>query len=88
MEGLIIQYGRDTDGNRQVDQFDNLADIPANSWGEVVSLRVNLYVAAGLQGVLETQQAAMQSPFNDVDTSDRRLYQSFATTIALRNKMP
>lgn len=88
VEGLVVNYGRDTDGDRQADQYDDLASMPATGWVDVVAIRVNLYVASGAGGLLETQQAAMPSPFDGVDTSDGRLYQFYSTTVALRNKMP
>ena len=87
VEGLVVEYGRDLDGDRQVDQFDLLAAIPATGWSDVVAVRVNIYVASGPVGLLETAKPAMPAPFGAIDTSDRRLYQPFTTTIALRNKI-
>jgi type IV pilus assembly protein PilW len=88
VEGLIVQYGRDTDGDREADQFDDLAAMPATGWVDVVAVRVNLYVVSGNSGLLDVAQAAMFTPFDTVDTSDRRLYQAYSSTVALRNKMP
>jgi type IV pilus assembly protein PilW len=86
VEGLVVLYGRDTDGDREADQFDSLAAVP--DWGDVVAIRLNLYVASGDPGLLDTAQAAMAAPFDAVDTSDLRLYQAYSSTVALRNKMP
>lgn len=86
VEGLIVQYGRDTDGDREADQFDSLAAV--TDWGDVVAIRLNLYVASGSPGVLDTAQTAMLAPFDTVDTSDLRLYEAYSSTVALRNKMP
>lgn len=89
IEGLVVQYGRDTDGDREADQFDNRAAVPViGGWDSIVAIRLNFYVASGDPGLLDTAQAALPAPFAAVDISDRRLYQVYSSTVALRNKMP
>lgn len=86
VEGLNIQYGVDTSGDREADTYLARAAVGAGRWQDVVAVRLNVLVASDQPNVVETAQAA-PALFPALNTADRRLYQVFTTTIALRNKM-
>jgi hypothetical protein len=44
VEQLQFQYGRDTDGDGDVDRYDNAASLTTADWGGVVNVRVSLVV--------------------------------------------
>ncbi|MDO6452961.1 PilW family protein [Neptunomonas phycophila] len=78
-----INNGSDLD---EVDQFQTAALVP--DWEDVIAVRVNLLVSAGDAGLVDNAMTfAAGTPFNGFDTSDRRMYQVFSTTVALRNAM-
>lgn len=87
VEDLNILYGVDTDSDREADAYLARAAVGAADWDDVVAVRLNVLVASDQPNVVETQQAA-PALFPALNTADRRLYQVFTTTIALRNKMP
>lgn len=89
VESVAFTYGVDTNSDRQPDSY--LATAAVGQWSDVVAVRISFLVASNDPGVVEQAQAA-PAPFNEapytVTTTDRRLYQVFTTTVALRNKMP
>lgn len=87
VEDLNILYGVDTDSDREADAYRARAAVGAADWDDVVAVRLSALVASDQPNVVETQQAA-PALFPALNTADRRLYQVFTTTIALRNKMP
>jgi len=88
---MQVEYGVDESGDGFADRY---AALPAVSdWGKVVSIRVALLVSSGEdvldQGVGEPQTFLLAGEaFVIDDTSDRKLYRVFTTTIPLRNRMP
>lgn len=91
VENVAFTYGVDTNSDRQPDTYLAVAAVGASQWDDVVTVRINFLVASNDPGVVEQAQAA-PAPFDAapylVTTTDRRLYQVFTTTVALRNKMP
>jgi type IV pilus assembly protein PilW len=85
IENVAFLYGVDTSGNSQADSFVARAAV-GTRWGDVVAVRVSFLVASNDAGVVETAQAP-PTPFASIP-SDRRMYQAFTSTVALRNKMP
>ena len=86
---MQIEYGITTNGNRNVDQYvtaDNVAD-----WDDVLAVRVHLLVRGEHPNVVTNP---MQLPFgvlangaiNLFVAQDNNLYQTFTTTVSLRNK--
>lgn len=91
VENVAFTYGVDTNSDRQPDTYLGVAAVGASQWSDVVAVRISFLVANNDAGVVEQAQAA-PVPFNaapyTVTTTDRRLYQVYTTTVALRNKMP
>lgn len=85
VEDVVFLYGVDTSGNRQADSFLTRAAVAAR-WSDVVAVRVSFLVASNDAGVVDAVQAP-PAPFASIP-SDRRMYQAFTSTVALRNKMP
>ncbi|SEG76880.1 PilW family protein [Marinobacterium lutimaris] len=86
VEDMQIEYGQDTDGDRNVDIYRDASQV--TDWDEVLSIRVHLLVAGETDNVLETRSDTLPAPFATVGTSDRRLRKVFTSTVALRNKLP
>ncbi|WP_054341852.1 PilW family protein [Neptunomonas antarctica] len=82
---IIFSYGLDTNNDFQVDRFAPSSTVGID-WTQVVAVRVWILAVGGERGAVDTAQT-LAAPFAAVDTSDRRLYQAFATTIALRNAL-
>jgi type IV pilus assembly protein PilW len=82
---LLFSYGLDTDNDFQVDSF-VASDAAGIDWTQVVAVRVWILAVGGENFAIDTAQD-LDAPFAAVDTSDRRLYQVFSTTIALRNTL-
>lgn len=82
---LIFSYGLDTDNDFQVDAF-RPSSTAGIDWNQVVAVRVWILTVGGERFAVDTAQV-LAAPFAAVDTSDRRLYQAFSTTIALRNAL-
>ncbi len=91
VENVAFSYGVDTNGDRQPDTYLGVAAVGASQWSDVVAVRISFLIASNDPGVVEQTQAA-PAPFDaapyTVATTDKRLYQVFTTTVALRNKMP
>ncbi|MDX2422434.1 MAG: PilW family protein [Amphritea sp.] len=81
VEGLVFEYGVDSDDDDLVDEYKLLAD---TDWADVITVRFSLLVSSSGSGVTDQSQLLV-SPFADVDTSDRRLYQVYTATAMLRN---
>ena len=91
VENVAFTYGVDTNSDREPDAYLSVAAVGATQWSDVVTVRASFLVASNDAGVVDQAQVA-PAPFNAapylVDTSDRRLYKVYSTTVSLRNKMP
>lgn len=86
IENMQVTYGRDTNGDRTADVYGDATSVGAN-WNQVVSARVNLLVASPDSNVTPAAQTYIFDSAS-VPAGDRRLYQSFTTTIGIRNRLP
>jgi type IV pilus assembly protein PilW len=91
IEGIQFTYGEsDGDDLNSVISYSDSANV--SDWGNVIAVRINLLVAGGEPGFMDQAVNLNRSddtaePFEDFDTSDRRMYQVYSTTVALRNAM-
>ncbi|MBK1709729.1 PilW family protein [Marichromatium gracile] len=96
VEDMQFFYGIDADGDRVVDA--NYVDASAvTDWGQVLSVRLQLLLASP-EDQLNTEPQWVAFPSADTGraniigdgftAADRRLYQGFATTLSLRNRLP
>ena len=81
---MTVLYGLYTGGTLPTIRYLPSVDIPANSWGSVVSVRIGFDLRSEDNLISEPQTYF----FNGAEVTDRRLRRSFETTIALRNKLP
>ncbi|MCH9697184.1 MAG: PilW family protein [Gammaproteobacteria bacterium] len=84
VQGLQILYGEDTNGDDNVDRL-----LPANqvNMDQVISIKLSIL----LQSIMDNLTSSPQTyTFNGTTTTptDRRVRRVFATTIALRNRLP
>ncbi|MEH6576686.1 MAG: PilW family protein [Amphritea sp.] len=86
VEEVVFEYGEDTDNDSLVNSFETAADV--EDWHRVVAVRLNVLVTGIDAGVVDQAQGTLSGPFNTVSTTDRRLYQVYKATIALRNRLP
>lgn len=92
VEGMVIRYGYGSD-NKVADYADAETINDNDDWGQVRAVRIYLLVASAAANALDKMPDSQQTqtlpePFDSVDTSDRRLRRVFATTIAIRNRLP
>lgn len=87
MEGVFdmqVSYGIDANGDGRLDSY---ANTPGN-WNQVIAVRINLLLGSDDN----LAEAPMSLPFENNDgtfftATDRRIYQMFSTTVALRNRL-
>ncbi|MDO6563637.1 PilW family protein [Amphritea sp. 1_MG-2023] len=84
IEGLVFEYGVDSDDDALVNHYKALAQMTATDWSAVISVRFSLLVSSFAAGITDQAQVLV-SPFDTVDTSNRRLYQVYTATALLRN---
>lgn len=89
IQDMRIVYGRDANGDRQVDggTYVAPATIPANRWNEVVSVRLNLLAISAEERVTPAAQTIAFAGAN-VAIPNNRLAQVFTSTVGLRNNLP
>jgi type IV pilus assembly protein PilW len=99
VEGVVnmqILYGEDTNGDRVVDRYVDASAVAPANWPNILSVRVNLLLAS-LDDNIVTQPQTVYFPAdtgsattvgNSSTAGDRRLYQTFSTTIGIRNRLP
>ncbi|WP_277949409.1 PilW family protein [Chromatium okenii] len=82
---MQLRYGVDTTGDDQIDNYFNTAP----DWNRVLAVKIDLLVGSSEDNLVD---AAMSLPFEKNDgtfftATNRRIYQMFSTTVALRNRM-
>ncbi|MBK1640453.1 hypothetical protein CKO12_00860 [Chromatium okenii] len=82
---MQVRYGVDNTGDGQIDNYVN---VPLD-WDQVFSIKIDLIVGSTDNNLVETP---MSLPFEKNDgtfftATDRRIYQMFSATIALRNRI-
>jgi len=92
VENLQVLYGRDTTGDRRVDEYRTATEIRAAAppdWPNVLSVRLELLMHSADQFVTEAAGKQVYE-FNGatVPADDQRLRQVFGEVVALRNRIP
>lgn len=85
VENMQIEYGVDTNADRAVDSY--VAASAVANWNQVVAVRVSLLMASPDNNVVTSQQTYNYNKVA-VAAGDRRMYQTFTTTIGIRNRLP
>jgi len=89
---MRVDFGRDVNGDLNVDAFaaaDATTGWGEDEWRQVVAVRLHLLAYNGEEDrVLDEPRQGL--PFGGAvfDAPDRRLYQVFTTTVAVRNRVP
>jgi type IV pilus assembly protein PilW len=86
IEAVQLRYGIDTDGDDYADRY--VAAAGVGDWTRVASIDVRLRTVSGEDFL--TPQAQPYTAFDGsvVTPEDRRLRRSYATVVALRNRLP
>lgn len=85
IENMQIEYGIDTSGDRAADSYVSAGTVA--NWDQVVSVQLSLLAASPDDSIVTSSQTYNYNKAS-VPASDRRMYQVFATTIGLRNRLP
>jgi type IV pilus assembly protein PilW len=89
VEQMKIFYGVDQNSDRSADYYVAASGIPANKWGDVVSVRIHLLLAT-LEDNLISHPASyyyFNQSDNKMTTDDRKIRHEFTATITLRNSL-
>ncbi len=97
IEDIDFLFGLDTNGDNAVDIYRRADQLNASDWDRVLSVRVSLSAVSSETGAVPARQEIYLRDTNndtvvDPDAArgggDRRLRQTFSTTVALRNRLP
>lgn len=82
VHSLTVEYGIDTNGDYQVDSYEDTATVESgNNWNEVTAVRLRLEMVSE-EDVLDDPHPLAE------DNDDLRLYHVFNRTMTLRNRIP
>ncbi|PQJ97602.1 PilW family protein [Chromatium okenii] len=84
---MQLHYGIDNTGDGQIDNYVSANSVP--DWNNVLAVKIDLLLGSSEDNLVD---AAMSLPFEKNDgtfftATNRRIYQMFSTTVALRNRM-
>jgi type IV pilus assembly protein PilW len=92
VDRLEVLYGRDTTGDRRVNDYRTATEIRAASppdWPNVLSVRLELLMHSADQFVTEANaKQVYQFDGSNVTAGDQRLRQVFTEVVAVRNRVP
>jgi len=91
VQDMQIVYGRDTDGDGGVDQYDLANAIAGVQWGEVVSIQINLLLESAEDNIADDPQTyvtvnGLDGSLTPVNAADRRLRRVYSATTTIRNR--
>ncbi|WP_019568120.1 PilW family protein [Thioalkalivibrio sp. ALMg13-2] len=83
---MRIEYGLDDNGDARVERYVASGDMTTGDWENAAAVRVHLLVNNGSEdNVVDEARSNLYFGGTLFDAPDRRLYQTFTTTIAARN---
>ena len=90
VEDMQIMYGVDTNADRAADVYQTAAAVA--NWEQVVSARISLLMASPDDNITAAAQTYRidtddDGTPDDVAAADRRIYQTFSTTVGIRNRL-
>jgi type IV pilus assembly protein PilW len=88
IEGLRVRLGMDTNNDKAADRYVRPASVGASDWGNIVGARIELLAVSDEANLASTAQTGIQldGDASARNTSDRRLYRVYSSTINLRNR--
>jgi type IV pilus assembly protein PilW len=90
VEDMQIMYGIDTNNDRAADVYQTASAVA--NWTQVVSARISLLMASTDNNLTTSAQTYRIDTDDDgtpnaVVAADRRIYQTFSTTVGIRNRL-
>lgn len=90
VENMQIVYGVDTNNDRAADLYQSASTVA--NWQQVVSVRISLLMASPDNNLTAAPQTYRIDTDDDgtpnvVVSGDRRIYQTFSTTVGIRNRL-
>jgi len=90
VEDMQIMYGIDTNADRAADVYQTAGAVA--NWQQVVSVRISLLMASPDNNLTTSAQTYRIDTDDDgtpnaVVAADRRIYQTFSTTVGIRNRL-
>jgi type IV pilus assembly protein PilW len=90
VEDMQIMYGIDTNNDRAADAYQTASAVA--NWQQVVSVRISLLMASTDNNLTTSAQTYRFDTDDDgtpnvVVAGDRRIYQTFSTTVGIRNRL-
>lgn len=87
VEAISLTYGVDTDGDLYADSY--VVPSAATNWLQVVSVNLQVRLVSDSDGLADTPQTYIDFDRITVRTpTDRKLRRTFATVVAIRNRLP
>ncbi|MGB0128314.1 MAG: PilW family protein [Rhodocyclaceae bacterium] len=88
IEGLRVRLGMDTNNDKAADRYVRPESVGTSDWGNVVGARIELLAVSDEAKLASTAQTGIQLDGDATarNTSDRRLYRVYSSTINLRNR--
>ena len=86
---MRISYGFDSDGDQSADGFysaESITALPQPNWSRVVSAQICLVMRSANNGLTTTKQQYRNCSGTIITASDRRLYSTFSSVIAVRSR--
>lgn len=86
---MRISYGFDSDGDQSADGFhsaESVSALPQPNWSRVVSAQICLVMRSANNGLTTNKQQYRNCSGALVTASDRRLYATFSSVIAVRSR--
>lgn len=82
---MQVRYGIDSNNDQDIDSYVNAA----SNWDQVIAVKIDLLIGSNENNLVD---AVMSLPFEKNDgtfftATNRRIYQMFSTTVALRNRL-
>lgn len=95
VERLRIFFGIDTNDDRRIDSFISAGTAPLEGsasvdpdWERVIAVQVHLLISSGEEDGLTELPVSVPFAGGTFTATDNRAYQSFTTTIGVRNRLP
>jgi type IV pilus assembly protein PilW len=90
VEDMQIIYGIDINNDRAADQYQTASGVA--NWEQVVSVRISLLMASPDNNLTSSAQTYRIDADDDgtpdaIVAGDRRIYQTFSTTVGIRNRL-
>jgi type IV pilus assembly protein PilW len=88
VENMQVEYGVGSGATNLVDQFLTADNVTAADWPNVISVRLNLLMRSIEENITTAPQTyTFNGASVTADSDDKKLYRTYTTTIAIRNRL-